>query len=165
MIAAGNRVVDFLTQYRIFRVPILNWIIIVFYAAFLIRLTILFKQLYAKRALITMMVTNILLYGLADTLAQTLRSIIAFKPQVEEQTPSFFVRYILEKGRPRRIILDEDEDDLLELGLDEDVFVEHSRPHYNPQKPEVFHFRRLALFTVWGRYNQKKKASISAIEN
>jgi protein Mpv17 len=151
-----DAIVDFLTQYRVFRVPILNWMIIVLYAAFLIRLSLRFKQLYSQRALITMMVTNILLYGLADTLAQTLSSMIAFRPEPEDQRHPGFVRYVLEKGRPRRILLyeeDHEEADLLELGLGDDQFARDQQPPPPPDtgaKMEIFHFRRLALFTVWG---------------
>ncbi|CAN6665703.1 hypothetical protein TRVA0_037S00738 [Trichomonascus vanleenenianus] len=147
-----NACVDWITQYRIFRIPLLNWFIIVFYAVFLIRLTFRFRALYAKRALITMMVTNLLLYGLADTLAQTLRTMVAFKPEPLEQPKNLlFVRYILEKGRPRRVILEEEEDEeLLELGLDEELLSDNAPHPHRPQQPEIFHFRRLALFTVWG---------------
>uniref|UniRef100_A0A060T8S9 ARAD1D13706p n=1 Tax=Blastobotrys adeninivorans TaxID=409370 RepID=A0A060T8S9_BLAAD len=152
-------IVDWLTEYRVFRIPILNWFIIIFYAAFLVRLSLRFKELYAKQPLLTMMVTNILLYGLADTLAQTLSSMIAFRPEpLDQPQSSLFVRYILEKGRPRRIILDEEEDDLLDLGLElgEDDFIsDESSPSTSPgpqpqRNKEVFRFQRLALFSIWG---------------
>lgn len=160
-IGVKDSIVDWLTQYRIFRIPLLNWFIIVFYAAFLIRLSLRFKQLYNQRALITMMVTNILLYGLADTLAQTLSSMIAFKPEPEDQHHPGFVRYVLEKGRPRRILLNEDDNeeaDLLELQLEigeggqrNSSIQQQQLPHRNSSnKAEIFHFRRLALFSVWG---------------
>jgi protein Mpv17 len=150
----GDFFMDWLTEYRILRVPIMNWAIMIFYGAFLLRLSLKFKSLYDRHALTTMMVTNILLYGLADTIAQTIGSVAAFKPQPEENASLIFVRYILERGRPRRVILDEADDDLVELGLD-DPFMEVNQAdfhthHHPPHNREVFHFRRLALFTLWG---------------
>lgn len=163
----GEFIMDWLTEYRVLRVPIMNWAIMVLYGAFLLRLSLKFKTLYDRHALTTMMVTNILLYGLADALAQTIGCVAAFKPIPEENTSLIFVRYILERGRPRRVILDEADDDLVELGLDdpfmdgvdyeEDVNGPNSHPQHqftaaptSPRNREVFHFRRLALFTLWG---------------
>jgi protein Mpv17 len=143
-------VVDVVTEYRVLRIPVLNWAIIVMYAAWLLRLTLRFTQLYAMHALMTMMITNLLLYGLADTLAQTLRSMIAFKPEAQPERSSIFVKFILEKGRPRRVILDEEDDDLLELGLEDELWDPHHEHHLPRSRPEIFHFRRLALFSVWG---------------
>lgn len=83
----------------------------------------------------------------------------AFLPEPEENSSNFFVKYILEKGRPRRVILDEADDDLLELGIDdEDVAMEgdwqaqeRRRSEIRSRKrAEAFAFRRLALFSVWG---------------
>lgn len=151
----GDFIMDRLTEYRVLRVPIMNWAIMSFYAAFLLRLSLKFHSMYERHALTTMMVTNILLYGLADTLAQTIGSVAAFKPQPEENSSLIFVRYILERGRPRRVILDEADDDLVELGLDDPselndnpAMTEAVDLHHHNR--EVFHFRRLALFTVWG---------------
>lgn len=151
--ALRDMIVDFITEYRVLRIPLLNWAMIIVYFGWLLRLTLRFTTLYAKHALLTMMVTNILLYGLADTLAQTLRTMFAFNPDSRPKQSKVFVKYILERGRPRRVVLDEEDDDLLELGIDPDLLVNDYEAEGNalpPTAPEVYHFRRLALFSTWG---------------
>lgn len=149
--AVRDSVLDFITEYRILRIPLLNWAMIVVYFGWLLRLTLRFTTLYAKHALLTMIITNILLYGLADTLAQTLRTMIAFNPEARPKQSKVFVRYILERGRPRRVVLDEEDDDLLDLGIDPDLLMdEDPGSTLPPTAPEVYHFRRLALFSCWG---------------
>lgn len=133
---------------------------------------LLFSTLYAKRALTTMVVSNILLYGLADTLAQTLTSVAEFKPD----TSIFHVKLLFEKALQyndaRRVQLGvEDSDDesegpdaLLELGLVDDFSFasnatgprdQHRTRHnslssYLSQEQTGYDFRRLSLFMVWG---------------
>jgi hypothetical protein len=135
----------------------MNWGVIIAYALFLARLTMRFKTLYAAHALRTMMTTNLLLYGLADTLAQTLESAIAFHPEPEENVGLFYVKYILEKGRPMKVILDEEDDDLVELGLESDYGSDDlghdndASPAPSSNEPKIFSFRRQVLFSLWGK--------------
>ncbi|ODQ67950.1 hypothetical protein NADFUDRAFT_81065 [Nadsonia fulvescens var. elongata DSM 6958] len=64
---------------RLLQIPLINWGMLIFYVAFLIRLTLRYNELYMRRALTTLVVSNTLLYGLADTLAQTIPSVIQYR--------------------------------------------------------------------------------------
>ena len=57
---------------RIYGIPALNFIIITILATFLLKLT--YSELYVKNSLITIIVTNLVLYGISETLAQSLLS-------------------------------------------------------------------------------------------
>ena len=147
-----DAVSDFFTGYRVFSVPLLNWGIIFIYLANLVRLSLHYRQLRESSALYTAIITNCLLYGLADTLAQTLRSAASFRATQQVFSPSpepkSLFTSIIQNGRPRRVILDEEDDDLVELGLaipQPDVPPAHPLAH-----PELFNFRRLVLFSAWG---------------
>ncbi|VVT43539.1 uncharacterized protein SAPINGB_P000031 [Magnusiomyces paraingens] len=96
-----------LMRYRVLRIPKLNWFIILFFTAFLIRLTMVYSSIYMKTALTTMIVSNLLLYGLADTLAQSLTMFVAFKPDTGSDA-GFRIPYVLEKLEVRRIRLPEE---------------------------------------------------------
>ena len=59
---------------RIYGIPALNFIIITILATFLLKLTFKYSELYVKNSLITIIVTNLVLYGISETLAQSLLS-------------------------------------------------------------------------------------------
>lgn len=85
-------------SYRFLRIPKLNWLIISFYIAFLVRLMIVFNTIYMKMALTTMIVSNLLLYGLADTLAQSLTMFVKFRPQRGSRA-GFRIPFVWEKSK------------------------------------------------------------------
>ncbi|KAK6461256.1 hypothetical protein DFJ63DRAFT_221624 [Scheffersomyces coipomensis] len=62
---------------RIYNIPLLNFIIISILGSFLIKLTTKYTNLYMKSSLITIIVTNLVLYGISESLAQ---SILSYKP-------------------------------------------------------------------------------------
>lgn len=64
---------------RIHNVPLLNFCIIGILGGFLIKLTTKYTGLYMKNSLITIIVTNLVLFGISETLAQTL---LSYKPDV-----------------------------------------------------------------------------------
>lgn len=149
--AAFTKFVDFVTGFRVFRVPVLNWTMILVYFTALVKWTFHFTTFRAFNSVLTNVFTNLLLYGLADTLAQTLRSVSAFSASVslnsESPESKGIFNYIVQNGRPRRVILDDDDDDLAELGLGILQQAPDDRPHSHP---EVFNFRRWAFFSCWG---------------
>lgn len=129
----------------------------------------IYSTLYAQQALLTMVVTNILLFGLADTLAQTLTSLMEFSPD----TSLFNIKWVFEKAIPKGGIIQVgsyDSDDegegaetLVELGLADDFnfsTVHATQPKVRSRTNSIssflaqeqvgFNFRRLSLFMVWG---------------
>ncbi|WPK22837.1 hypothetical protein PUMCH_000054 [Australozyma saopauloensis] len=81
---------------RIYNIPVLNFAIILTLVAFLLKLTTKYKELYMKSSLITIIVTNLVLYGISESLAQT---ILSFKPE----SPQFSIyvnSYIYPRLRP-----------------------------------------------------------------
>lgn len=61
---------------RVYNVPLINFAIITILGTFLVKLTTKYNELYMKNSLITIIVTNLVLYGISETLAQT---ILCFK--------------------------------------------------------------------------------------
>lgn len=112
-----------LLQHRILRIPKLNLFIIIFFGAFLVRLMFVYRSIYEKTAITTMIVSNLLLYGLADTLAQSLTSFVKFKPETGPDT-GFRIPFLWELSEIKRIKLpvsnidDNDDDDELESGTE-----------------------------------------------
>lgn len=66
-----------LNAIRIHNIPLVNFIIIGVLGGFLLRLTTKYTGLYMKNSLITIIVTNLVLFGISETLAQTL---LSYKP-------------------------------------------------------------------------------------
>lgn len=135
-----------------------------------------YRSIYAKTAITTMIVSNLLLYGLADTLAQSLRSFVKFKVETGPDQ-GFQIPFLWELPEIQRIRLPAHDDDgtdfsdtdsidsrdLVELGLADDHGAlallrnnsEDARPSRVPipvVAPSIFNydFRRLSLFMVWG---------------
>lgn len=67
---------------RIYNVPLINFMIIGVLGTFLLKLTTKYTSLYMKSSLVTIMVTNLVLYGISETLAQTLTSYNSSRPFV-----------------------------------------------------------------------------------
>lgn len=62
---------------RIYNIPLINFVIILILGFFLIKLTTKYTNLYMISSLITILITNLVLYGISETLAQ---SILSYKP-------------------------------------------------------------------------------------
>ncbi|KAK7204596.1 hypothetical protein BZA70DRAFT_267816 [Myxozyma melibiosi] len=60
-----------LLTHHLFYVPLLNWAIIGLFLVLIIRLAIIFTDSVAVAPVVMMSVSNVLLYGLSDTMAQT----------------------------------------------------------------------------------------------
>lgn len=170
----------YFATHRVFRIPKLNWLIVFLLGAFLIKLVLMFKRLYERQALLTMLVSNLLLYGLADTLAQTLTSILQFVPATNDP---YAIKFVLERQAVNRLDVQQfdieegyedgaaDAEDLVEMGLmhDDDGFGDLDRQIADNEstttmtgntkpievvpsvvQPNDYNFRRLSLFMIWG---------------
>lgn len=62
----------FANSIRIFNITIVNYGIMAMFGYFLLRLTFKYHQLYTKSSLLATIATNIVLYGISDTCAQSL---------------------------------------------------------------------------------------------
>lgn len=147
-------------MFRVWNLSPVNWVILAIYVVNLIRLSLNFRTMYARFALGTTALTNLLLLGLSDSLAQSLRSAANYETlQATESSDNSakaeLFRYVLDHGRTRRVWLDEEGDDLAELGL---ANASRETPNVD-QDDEVesiwtdFDFRRLFLFSCWGFIN------------
>lgn len=67
--------------FRIYNVPFINFVIISILGGFLAKLTTKYTGLYMKNSLITIIVTNLVLYGISETLAQSLLSYKSNQPR------------------------------------------------------------------------------------
>lgn len=67
---------------RIYNIPLINFIIIMVLGFFLIKLTTKYKNLYMISSLITILITNLVLYGISETLAQSILSYKQNQPMI-----------------------------------------------------------------------------------
>ncbi|KAH3669198.1 hypothetical protein WICMUC_005037 [Wickerhamomyces mucosus] len=70
------RAVKYLSKFKVFHVPILNWTVITFFFYSIYELIKRYESMYASNILFTTITANILLYGLSDSLAQSLSCFI-----------------------------------------------------------------------------------------
>ncbi|GMG40252.1 unnamed protein product [Ambrosiozyma monospora] len=63
---------NYASRYRVFNVPIINYIILILFTNFLVRLSFKYHKLYTKSSLAATILTNVVLYGISDSLAQTI---------------------------------------------------------------------------------------------
>ncbi|KAK9468970.1 hypothetical protein V1512DRAFT_202092 [Lipomyces arxii] len=65
-----------LVTHHLFYAPLFNWLIIALFLIFIVRLIFIFTDAVDMNPLVVMSVSNILLYGLSDTVAQTVTTIM-----------------------------------------------------------------------------------------
>ncbi|CAN3365010.1 hypothetical protein DICA3_F14730 [Diutina catenulata] len=144
---------------RLQSIPVLNFAIIAVLGVFLVKLTFKYNDLYMKSSLITLIVTNLVLFGISETLAQ---SILHYKPT----HPA--LRWQVARDRssddddleavPPAQDSDRSHDDVDQfiafLEREDDTDAEWTAPVLETATPEssltYFEFHRLAGFMCWG---------------
>ncbi|CAN3374175.1 hypothetical protein DIURU_003996 [Diutina rugosa] len=138
----------YLNGLRYNRVPVVNFVIGGVLAVFLTKLTFKYNDLYMKSSLITLIVTNLVLFGISETLAQ---SLVHYKPtnphlqwQVVQET-QVDDDVLVAEARPQG---DEVDEFIEYLDAEGDGEV---TPGLTPI-PDLtyFSFSRLAGFMCWG---------------
>lgn len=164
-----SRVIDLakrvLNGPRIYNIPLLNGIIISVLGVFLARLTTKYTELYMKNSLITIMVTNLVLYGISESLAQSLLCFNKRAPMfaISIRDPSRNRPEDIEDVQVEHSYRDADSDEeglenfidfLQSSNSDPSSFTpigtqNHAGPVFVPQLT-FFNFSRLAGFMCWG---------------
>lgn len=148
---------------RIYGIPALNFIIITILATFLLKLTFKYSELYVKNSLITIIVTNLVLYGISETLAQSLLSYNRSAAPLSILASESWMYTVNSNGgnlyRSNQLANDEPElndEDHLERFMD---YIQGYNDELTPnpqidlaQHPTMsyFEFGRLAGFMCWG---------------
>lgn len=155
---------------RVFNVPVLNLGIILVLGAFLLKLTTKYKELYMKNSLITIIVTNLVLYGILETLAQTILGFDRAAPLISVQLSQGSEPISLAPDLGESLLgmdgsgvalPDSDSSDVDEEDLDRFLSFLHSSSTHLPLAAEnvpvarshpltYFQFNRLAGFMCWG---------------
>lgn len=138
-----------LNAIRVYNIPAINFAIMALLGTFLLKLTTKYTELYMKNSLITIIVTNLVLYGISELLAQL---ILSFK-----QAPAVSVRI---HSKPD---LSFNSDDVVyENNYNEEQNVDRFLDYLNGQNQPVpvelppptvltyYNFSRLAGFMCWG---------------
>lgn len=154
-----ERKIEKWNSYRILNVPIINYVILSVFGYLLVRLTMRYHQLYTKSSLVATIFTNVVLYGIADTCAQSIPGWMACT------SGSLFTRAStvevtlnsLERGTYRDVITDED---ISTAFADYGDGIIGARPYEmevnTNQMPvqrfvgEAFNFSRFVGFVCWG---------------
>lgn len=125
---------------RTYNIPLINFMIISILTFFLLKLTTKYNNLYMKSSLITILITNLVLYGISETLAQSLISYDSQQPVI-----SFKLR--------NEIVSLPDEESVIDdidhfINFVDDVLPFDTSPPIVPLS--FFNFNRLAGFMCWG---------------
>ncbi len=151
-------------------VPFLNIFLIILFSLLVIRLSYRFENIYESNKLISSITTNLILYGLSDTLAQTI-DMISKRNRLNDNTES------LQYNEGDSVGLDDENDILIALESGSLDYNDHEegdneirsrnssslslvdsgleRTDNNSNKVETkssFKFSRLAGFMVWGLF-------------
>lgn len=126
----------FINSVRCYNIPLINFIILLILGIFLIKLTTKYTNLYMKNSLVTIIITNLVLYGISETLAQ---SILCYR----NDQPMINYKLHETGNRSSGIMMNSGIDDL-EEGHVEEEDIEVVIPL------SFFKFNRLAGFMCWG---------------
>lgn len=151
---------------RFYDIPAINFVIIGILGIFLLKLTTKYKELYMKNSLITIIVTNLVLYGISETLAQT---ILCYNPnsprvsfRIRERRRSFALSREEFRRRSESLTLNPDDPiddenlnsflDYIQAADNESMTGDTSSiiESETPLRLTYFHFNRLAGFMCWG---------------
>lgn len=154
---------------RCFNIPLLNFLIILILGTFLYKLTTKYTNLYMKSSLITIIVTNLVLYGISESLAQLILSYRPDQPMISFKLndPILLVALDTETsaGTEQEDVATDDDVSIDDQGLDR--FIEYLRRDHEGGEQEqeqdrftndlityvpltYFNFNRLAGFMCWG---------------
>ncbi|KAL6449773.1 hypothetical protein SBY92_000674 [Candida maltosa Xu316] len=125
-----NFFIRLINSVRCYNIPLINFIILLILGIFLIKLTTKYTNLYMKNSLITIIITNLVLYGISETLAQ---SILSYRPDQP------LINYKLHQ----EVMMVRDGDN-----EDDDDGYDHEVDVVIPLS--FFQFNRLAGFMCWG---------------
>lgn len=161
---------------RVHNVPVLNMCIVAILGFFLAKLTTKYKELYMKNSLVTIIVTNLVLYGISETLAQSILSFhwdspllsfslvdpsadgsgyVALNTRTEHAAQPQFREDPEDFGSDDSDIDDENLDQFLQY-LRSDTSLPYQSETAGPETPAHLHplayykFGRLAGFMCWG---------------
>lgn len=144
---------------RIHNVPVLNVVIISVLGSFLLKLTTKYNDLYMKSSLVTIIVTNLVLYGISETLAQSLLSYRGLAEQfsVTVNEPSYDIEAELgntfedeDPDNDTELLREEHVTEFLQYLDGEEVQSEGITPAFLGPQLTYFLFSRLAGFMCWG---------------
>ncbi|KAI5955398.1 hypothetical protein KGF57_003724 [Candida theae] len=153
---------------RCYNIPLLNFLIILILGTFLYKLTTKYTNLYMKSSLVTIIVTNLVLYGISESLAQSILSYRPGQPMISfrfnDPTQPIALDVEENTGMEQEDAGTDDDDDVSvdDQGLDR--FIDYlRRDHEGDQEQDrfnndlitfvpmtYFQFNRLAGFMCWG---------------
>ncbi|CAI5756263.1 unnamed protein product [Candida verbasci] len=140
-------------------VPLLNFIIILILSIFLYKLTIKYSNLYMKSSLITIIITNLVLYGISETMAQSILCFDLSQPMLNFKLNDPMSNIQLDADEEQEEVLDDNASDISEEGLnrfinylrdDNEVLIGESETPMPVVPLTFFQFNRLAGFMCWG---------------
>lgn len=139
-----------LNSIRIKNIPLINFVIMSILAFFLLRLTTKYTGLYMKNSLITIIVTNLVLFGISETLAQTILCYDASEPRItvkiDNPVPDIEAAEAIDEPQHIERFIDYIQDnDEISMTL-----YEYTAPAPQPAPLTFYQFNRLAGFMVWG---------------
>lgn len=145
---------------RVYGIPLLNFLIVIILASFLIKLTFKYSELYVKNSLVTIIVTNLVLYGMSETLAQSILSYNRSFGVLSLLVNHLWMYSWTSEGgqmyrvdQERHIAPELNDEDHLERFMDYiqgDELVDEVSPQRQLPQKSYFQFSRLAGFMCWG---------------
>lgn len=154
------RIIKFLSKFKVFYIPIINWTILTVFIILLYKLILKYSEMYEKNVLLTTITANVLLYGLSDTLAQNLSCFMAMVQQKNQRNRTSSISSIQLGSYHLTAFKDQPDDALYTDFGDSRVINNHGHNSHleghNFQKlskqtdKDIFNFYRFVGFMFWG---------------
>ncbi|ODV84234.1 hypothetical protein CANARDRAFT_201537 [[Candida] arabinofermentans NRRL YB-2248] len=142
------------SRYRFHKVPIVNYLILSVLAVLLLKLSVRYHKLYTKSSLIATIATNVVLYGIADTMAQSIAAMQKSRPFREVRSSSVYdiSQYIrsLSNSNPEDTFVDYGESNRNNLGDTDSIDQISFDASSDVDLATEFKFRRFVCFIFWG---------------
>lgn len=137
-----------LSLVKLCKISLTHWSLLITWLLLLLRFTSIYRRLYDKSALLATMCTNVLLFGISDSMAQ---SILCYFSTHVDPVPQVIDGMFSRLRRPP-IIDDDNESDNLSVFNDYGETTLESEPAYDFSAPDAhkFAFFRWSCFMLWG---------------
>lgn len=133
------------------KVPLLNWLIMTSLSCLLIKLSFHYHKLYTKSSIIASCCTNVVLFAISDTLAQSIASFRGLGQNFA--LPEFHDGVNTQRQRSNSVssvFVDYGQENIGLHNLETESVGKSSSANRYTQHHVIFDFRRLLGFTLWG---------------
>ncbi|GAV51230.1 hypothetical protein ZYGR_0AD04130 [Zygosaccharomyces rouxii] len=138
-----------LCQFKVYKISLTHIVVLITWVSLLLKFTNHYRKLYQNSALLATMCTNVLLFGISDSMAQ---SILCYFSTHMDPVPQVIDDMVSRLRRPAQIIDDDNDSDDLSVFNDYGEPLDDDESVYDFSAPDShkFNFFRWVCFMFWG---------------